>query len=159
MKPVLAFALIVGFTAAVQASDNSIEVTLEITPADQQAQRNVLVPDASGWSLLQSAVADQHKPPPQKTNSDPNYGYWRNKFEGGSDKPLGRPKDTAAIKALVPAAISPTIRWISRSMVVVSADCRSHTLWGGERCLYVFEKQGSKWSLTHHYLWPFIHFF
>ena len=148
MKPVLAFAFIVGFTAAVQASDNSIQVTLEATPGERQAQRViVVVPDAY-----------RHKPPPQKINSDPNYGYWRNKFEGGSDKPLGRPKDTAAIKALVPATIPPTIRWVSPSIVVVSADCRSHTLWGGERCLYVFEKQGSKWSLTHHYLWPFIHF-
>jgi hypothetical protein len=160
MKPVLAFALIVGFTAAVQASDNSIEVTLEITPADQQAQRNVLVPDASGWSLLQSAVADQQKPPPQKTNSDPNYGYWRNKFEGGSDKPLGTPKETAVIKALVPATMSPIIRWVSRSIVVVSADCRRpppYVLAAG--CLYVFEKHGSKWSLTHYYRWPFPHFF
>jgi hypothetical protein len=143
MKLALTFALIVGFTTVVQASDNSIEVTLERTPGDQQAQRKVLVLDAY-----------RHKPPPQKADSDANYRYWRNKFEGGSDKPLGRPKDAAAIKALVPATISPTIRWVSRSIVVVSADCRSPSVLGG-RCLYVFEKHGSQWSLTHHYHWPF----
>jgi hypothetical protein len=72
-------------------------------------------------------------------------GIGENKFEGGSDKPLGTPKDTAAIKALVPARISPTIRWVSRSIVVVSGGCRSPNVLGG-RCFYVLEKHGSKWT-------------
>jgi len=149
MKLALTFAFIGGLTAVVQASDNSIEVTLETPPGDQKAQRKVLVPDAYS-----------HKPPPQKTNSDAHYGYWRMKFEGGSDKPLGRPKDTAAIKALVPARIAPTVRWVSRSIVVVSADCRPPPPYVlGGRCLYVFEKHGSTWNLTHYYPWPFPQFF
>jgi len=150
MKLALAFVLIGGLTAVVQASDNSIDVTLEGARGEQQAQRVlVVVPDAYG-----------HKPSPQNTNSDANYGYWRNKFEACSDKPLGRPKDTAAIKALVPATISPTIRWVSRSIVAVSADCRPpppYVVAAG--CLYVCEKHGSKWNLTHYYRWPFPHFF
>jgi hypothetical protein len=149
MKLALSFAWIVGFTAVVQATDNSVEVTLEDTLGDQQAQGKVLVLDVY-----------LHKPPPQKTDSDADYGYWRNKFEGGSDKPLGTPKDTAAIRGLIPATISPTIRWVSRSIVVVSADCRPPPPYVlGGRCLYLFEKHGSKWSLTHYYRWPHQLFF
>jgi hypothetical protein len=142
MKLALALVLIGGLTAVVQASDNSIEVTLQpITITASKTGRE--------------GPPGDHEAPPKALD-----GYWRNKFEGGSDKPLGTPKDTAAIKALVPATISPTIRWVSPSIVVVSADCRPpppYVLAAG--CLYVFEKHGSKWNLTHYYRWPFPQFF
>jgi hypothetical protein len=88
----------------------------------------------------------------EDANSDRQGDQWQFKFNAGSDKPLGTAADAAAIKALVPATVSPTIRWVSHSVVVVSSACRfdassSHP----QRCLYVFEKHGSKWKLTHHY--------
>jgi hypothetical protein len=52
----------------------------------------------------------------------------------------------AAIKRLVPATGLPTIRWVSRSVVVVDT---SPSWW--TRYLYVLEKHGAKWKLTHHY--------
>jgi hypothetical protein len=125
-------------TAVVHGSDKSIEVTLEDTPEDQQAQLKALEPY-------------RHKPPPQEVNSDANYGQWRHKFEAGSGKQLGSAADVAAIKALVPPKMPPTIRWVSRSIVVASAYCSDAS---SKRCLYVFEKRGSKWRLTHHYGWP-----
>jgi hypothetical protein len=134
----LVFALTFGTTAIVHPSDNSIEVTLEDTPRDQR-------------SSPRSFEAWRHKPPADETNSDANYIQWRNKFESGSDKPLGSPADTAAIKALFPATPPPTIRWVSRFVVVVASPCQSNVR---ARCLYVFEKRGMKWKLSHCYRWP-----
>jgi hypothetical protein len=135
------FALVIGFTAVVHAGDNSIEVTLEDTPADQSQLRSF-----ENW---------RHKPAPQESNSDANYWQWRYKFEAGSANQLGSAADTAAIKAMVPPTIPPTIRWVSRSIVVVASACCSDASSNRPaRCLYVFEKRGSKWRLTHHYRWP-----
>jgi len=135
------FALIVGFAGAVHASDNSVEVVLEDTPADQQTQ-------------VRAFENYRRKASPQEVDSDANNAQWQYKFETASDKRLGSAADTAAIKALVPATIPPTIRWVSRSVVVAASGCyldasSSHRM----RCLYVFEKQGRKWKLTHHYRW------
>jgi hypothetical protein len=137
MKPRVLFALLVGFTGTIYASDNSIEVTLEDTPADEQPRRTF-----DAW---------RHKPAAKEVSSDGNFAQWKFKFDYvASDKRLGRSGDTSAIKALVPATTPPTIRWVSRSVVVVVAGCHSDP---SKRCLYVFEKHGSKWKLTHHYHW------
>ena len=70
----------------------------------------------------------------------------------GSDKRLGTAADSAAIKALVPSTPPVTIRWVSRSLVVIAADCSSGTSFSGRlSCLYVLEKHRSKWKITHHY--------
>jgi hypothetical protein len=127
--------LFIGFAAVVHASDNSVEVTLEDTPELQQTQTYYR------W-----------KSTPQEVDSDSNYTQWRDKFLTGSGKRLGSAADAAAIKRLVPATIPPTIRWLSRRVVVVVSGCRSEASSSGKmRCLYVFEKQRSKWKLTHHY--------
>ncbi len=135
------FALIIGLAGVAQANDNSIEVTLEPTaPEDQQG------------SQLRLFEKWRRKPAPQEVNSDGNVAQWSFKFDYvASDKRLGSAADTAAIKALVPATTSPTIRWVSKSLVVVAAACHSNVSW---RCLYVVEKHGSKWKLTHHYYYP-----
>jgi hypothetical protein len=138
MKRGLVFAFIVGFTSVVRASDNSVEVTLEDTPEHPRS--------FEAWG---------RKPAPEEVDSDGDSLHWRYKFEAGSDKRIGSAADEAAIKALVPPTISPTIRWVSRSVVVVTSGCYldaspNHVL----RCLYVFEKHASKWKLTHHYRWP-----
>jgi hypothetical protein len=134
----LLFALIIGLAGFAHASDNSIEVTLEDAPPDQQPH-------------LKAFETWRRKPTPQELNSDGNFAQWKFKFDYvASDKRLGRSGDTSAIKALVPATTPPTIRWVSRSVVVVVAGCHSDP---SKRCLYVFEKHGSKWKLTHHYHW------
>ncbi len=139
MDPRLVLTLIVAFTPVVQASDNSVEVTLEDTPEQQQADA---AHSYRRWKF----------PPPQEApNSDSNYMQWRYKFLSGSDKRLGSAADATAIKRLVPVAIPPTIRWVSRSVVVVASGCHSDASSSPVRCLYVFEKHGSKWRLTHHY--------
>jgi hypothetical protein len=141
MKPTLVIALIVGFTAVVHAGDKSIEVTLEVTP-----------PEDPQGSQLRSFEEWRRKPAPQEVNSDGNGAQWIFKFDYvASDKRLGSAADTASITALVPVTTSPTIRWVSRSVVVVSSACRSNVT---GRCLYVLERHGSKWKLTHHYYYP-----
>jgi hypothetical protein len=141
MKRFPVFALILAFTGVVHASDNSLEVVGENAPADQQTQ-------------LRSFENWHRKAACEDIDSDPNFVQWRYKFEGGSDKPLGSPADTAAIKALVLPTIPPTIRWVSRSIVVVASVCRSEASSSRPgRCLYVFEKHDSKWRLIHHYRW------
>jgi hypothetical protein len=126
----LIFTFIIGFIAGVHASDNSDEVFFEEIPEHQ-----------FHWKLG-----------PQEVDSDSNYSEWRYKFLSGSDKRLGSATDVAAIKHLVPATMPPTIRWLSRSIVVVVSGCYSDASQSGRmRCLYVFEKQHSKWKLTHHY--------
>jgi hypothetical protein len=115
------------FSGAVHASENSDEVFYEEIPDHQ-----------SEWKFAPQ--------PPKEINSDSNYEEWQQKFLSGSDKRLGSAADMAAIKRLVPATGSPTIRWISRSVVVVDT---SPSWW--TRYLYVFEKHGTKWKLTHHY--------
>jgi hypothetical protein len=133
MNPRLLFTFIIGFTAVVHASDNSDEVFFEEIPEHQPH-----------WNFVPRA--------PQEVDSDSNYMQWRYKFLSGSDKRLGSEADTAAIKQLVPATIPRTIRWVSRSVVVVASDCHSDASPSRRmRCLYVFEKHGSKWKLTHHY--------
>jgi hypothetical protein len=136
MKPRVLFALLLGFTGVIHASDNSIEVTLEDTPADEQSQFRAF----EVW---------RHKPAAQELSSDGDFAKWKFKFDCvASDKRLGSAADTAAIEALVPATRPPTIRWVSRSVLVVAAACHSDD---GGRCLYVFKKHGSKWKVTHHY--------
>jgi hypothetical protein len=142
VKRGLMFALIVGFTGAVHASDNSIEATLEDAPPGQQAQFRAF----ETW---------RRKPTPQEVNSDGNFAQWIFKFDYvASDKRLGNAADTASIKALVPATTPPTIRWVSRSVVVVVSACHSDV---SGRCLYVLEKHGPKWKVTHHYYYPPLH--
>jgi hypothetical protein len=145
MKPRLVFALLLGSTGVIHASDNSIEVTLEGTPADEQSQFRAF----EVW---------RHKPAAQEVSSDGNFAQWKFKFDYvASDKRLGSAADTATIKALVAATTPPTIRWVSRSVVVVAAACHSDV---GGRCLYVFKKHDSKWKLTHHYYYlPLPHTF
>ena len=123
--------------SAPPSGDNSVEVTLEDTP-EQQQQNN----DYRRWRFV---------PGNQQQDSDSQFAHWRYEFYAGSDKPLGTAADTTAIKALVSSTIPPTMRWISRSVVVVAADCYTAASSSGDRCLYVLEKHGSKWKLTHHY--------
>jgi hypothetical protein len=99
MKARLVITFIIGFSAVVRASDNSIEVTLEDPPESTQRPFH--------WKFVTREV-----------NSDSNYAQWRYKFLAGSDMRLGTAADTKAIKRLVPGTISPTIRWISRSIVL-----------------------------------------
>jgi hypothetical protein len=144
MKPRVLFALLVGFTGTIYASDNSIEVTLEDTPADEQPRRTF-----DAW---------RHKPAAKEVSSDGNFAQWKFKFDYvASEKRLGSAGDTATIKALIPATRPPTIRWVSRSVVVVASACHSDV---SGHCLYVIEKHGSKWKLTHHYYYlPLPHTF
>jgi hypothetical protein len=114
---------------------------------------NRFLPDPQG-SQLRSFEKWHHKREPQEIASDGNYAVWRYKFEAASDKQLGSTADTTAIKALLPATIPPTIRWVSRSVVVVASGCYSDaSSTHHATCLNVFEKHGSKWKLTHHYRW------
>ena len=145
MKWYLVFALIVGLAGAVHATDNSVEVTLELTP-----------PEDPQGSQLRSFENWRHKPAPEESNSDANGGQWWYTFEAGSDKRLGSAADVVAIKAVVPVTVPPTIRWISRSVAAVASRCQSNVR---ASCLYVFEKHGSKWILTHHYRWSPSHLF
>ena len=132
MNPALVFALIFGFTAVVYASDNSDDVFYEEVPEHQPH-----------WKF---------RPRPAMQDSDSQGGQWGYKFIAGSDKPLGTMRDAAAIKAVVPPTMPVTIRWISCSVVVVAADCYSDAHFSRRvRCLYVLEKHGSKWKVTHHY--------
>ena len=138
----LALTLIIGFGAVLKASDNSIEVTLEDTPEHQESSQT----DKNRWKFR----------PQTATKFDWNdFMHWRNKFWSGSEKQLGSAADRNAIKALVPLTMPPIIRWISRSVVVVSADCYSDRLSSGRvRCLYVLEKHRSSWKVAHHFSEP-----
>ena len=138
MSTRLLFAFVLAFAAVVRASDNSVEVTLEDAPEHQQAPQTSL-----RWKFRPGAAI---------RDSDSEGGKWRYKFYAGSDKPLGTAADAAAIKRLVPSTMPVAIRWISRSVVVVAADCYSDiSLSAHVRCLYVLEKHRSKWKVTHHY--------
>lgn len=132
MTPRLVVTLLAGMTAVVCASDNSVEVTLELTPPETPPPH---------WKFRQdSAVQD----------SDSQGAQWRGKFITASDKPLGGAKDTRAIETLAPSLKPLTIRWVSRSVVLVLGDCSSDAH-SRLRCLYVLEKHRSKWTLTHRY--------
>jgi hypothetical protein len=137
MKARLVVPLLLGLAGVVHASDNSVEVTLEPppppralenTPDQQQSQQ----PAFRRWRF---------QPGPASQDSDSQGAQWQFKFIAGSDKSLGTAADSAAIKALVPSTTPVTIRWISRSVVVVAADHR----------LFVLEKHRSKWKITHYY--------
>lgn len=135
MSARLLLTVMIGLTTVVEASDNSVEVTLEDTPEQQAPQTR--------WRF---------RPGSANPDSDSQGVQWRYKFYAGSDKPLGSARDTAAVKVLVPSSMPITIRWISRSVVVVAADCYSDAGSRGRvRCLYVLEKHASKWKITHHY--------
>jgi hypothetical protein len=87
----------------------------------------------------------------EDNDSDAGYSEWEAKFSKGSVRRLGSAKDTNAIKALLPTTTFQD-RWVSRSTVVVMSTCRfKGSSYDQRQCLYVFEKHGSKWSLTHHY--------
>jgi hypothetical protein len=138
MRP-LVVTLLFGFACIVHASDNSVEVTLEDTPQQQPSQE----PALRRWRFQPRATIQ---------NSDSQYLQWRYKFYAGSDKPLGTARDIATIKSVVPSSMPISIRWLSRSAVAVVADCYSDSHSGGHiRCLYVLEKHGSQWKITHHY--------
>jgi hypothetical protein len=133
MKARLALIWIMAIAPVAGATDNSVEVTLEDTPGQQPPKNN------ERWKGLkfQRSECDQ-----KATERDSKgYGKWRSKFDVGSDKPLGTPADVAAVKSLLPNTESITIRWVSRSVVVVS-----HGL-----TLCVVEKHRSKWKVTHRY--------
>ena len=133
MNPALVFAFVFGFTAVVHASDNSDDVFYEEVPEQQPH-----------WKFRPESAA---------RDSDSHGDHWRNKFITASDKRLGSAKDTCAIEALLPSSTPLTIRWISRSVALVSADCYSDPHSNFHlRCLYVLEKRHSKWQVTHHYV-------
>ena len=139
MKARLVVPLLLGIAGVVHASDNSVEVTLEDTPDQQQSQQ----PAFRRWRF---------QPRPAIQDSDSQGAQWQFKFIAGSDKRLGTAADSAAIKALVPSTPPVTIRWVSRSVVVIAADCSSGTSFSGRlSCLYVLEKHRSKWKISHHY--------
>lgn len=123
--------------AVVRAGDNSIEVTLEDTPQQEHAQSPF-----RHWIFV---------PPPQNQDSDSQFPQWESKFQAGSDKQLGTARDTTAIKALVPSTMPVTIRWVSRHIVVVAGDCHPDSSTDNRYCLYVLEKERSRWKLVHHY--------
>jgi len=129
MSARLVIALILAFAAVVRAGDNSIEVTLEDTLEQQQKDALERQQEYRRW----------HFAPAPRHDSDSHFEQWRFKFNAGLDKRLGNAKDEAAIKSLVPGAV--TTRWVSRRVVVVE--------WSG---LKVLEKQGSKWKITHYYV-------
>jgi len=135
MSARLVLTLLLGVTAVLYASDNSVEVTIEDTLPQTPPPH---------WKFRQDSAAK---------DSDSQGDQWRGKFITASDKPLGTAKDTRAIEALVPSSMPLTIRWISRSVAVVSADCYSDPHSSVHlRCLYVLEKRRSKWQVTHQYL-------
>ena len=142
MRARFAITLLLGFAAIAQASDNSVEVTLEDTPDQQQSQQ----PTFRQWRF-------QPAPAPAIQDSDSQGAQWQFKFVAGSDKRLGTAADSAAIKALVPSTTPVTVRWVSRSVVVVAADCPSSASSTTRlHCLYVLEKHHSKWKMTHYYV-------
>src|SRR5437667_8189258 len=123
MNRSLIFCLIIGLAAVAHANDTSLEVTLELTPPE----------DPQGFQL-RSFEQWRPKPAPHEVNSDGNFAQWKFNFDYvASDKRLGSAADTATIKALVPAGTPPTIRWVSRSVVVVASACSDVRA----RCLYV----------------------
>ncbi len=137
MRLLLLIALLLGFVTVVYAGGNSVEVTLEDTPDHQQAPET----STRRWRFA---------PLPEYQDSDSHFEQWDFKFRAASDNPLGTARDTTAIKALVPSTMLLTIRWVSRSIVVVAADCHPKPT-DNSYCLYVLEKQHSKWKLVHHY--------
>jgi len=141
MKARLVVPLLLGIAGVVHASDNSVEVTLEDTPDQQQSQQTAF----RRWRF---------QPRPAIQDSDSQGAQWQFKFIAGSDKRRGTAADSAAIKALVPSTTPVTIRWVSRSVVVIAADCSSSASFSGRlSCLYVLEKHRSKWKITHHYFY------
>src|SRR4051794_36267211 len=120
---------------------DSIEVTLESTPEQQQPLQ------------AETEAYNRWKRLPRQADSDMNCEYWRYKFViTASEKRLGSARDIAAIKQLLPGTVPPTMRWVSRSVVVAVSACYSDSsATSRRRCLYVFEKHRSKWKLTHHY--------
>jgi hypothetical protein len=126
--------LLLAVAATVHASDNSVVVTLEDTPSQNASHH---------WKFRPGSI-------PQ--DSDSQGDQWRDKFITASEKRLGSAKDAIAIEALMPSSMPLTIRWLSRSVVLVSADCcfDAHSK-VRLRCLYVLEKHRSKWNVTHHY--------
>jgi hypothetical protein len=141
MKARLVVPLLLGISSVVHASDNSVEVTLEDTPDQQQSQQ----PAFRRWRF---------QPRPAFQDSDSQGAQWQFKFIAGSDKRLGTTADSAAIKALVPSTTPATVRWVSRSVVAVAADCSSSaSSREPPHCLYVLEKHRSKWKITHHYFY------
>src|SRR5438270_2794334 len=129
MKARLVVPLFLGLAGVVHASDNSIEVTLEDTPDQQQSQQ----PAFRRWRF---------QPGPAIQDSDSQGAQWQFKFIAGSDKRLGTTADSAAIKALAPSTTPATVRWVSRSVVAVAADCSSSALSNARlHCLYVLEKR------------------
>jgi hypothetical protein len=137
MSATLLLIFLFASAAVVHASDNSVEVTLEDTPQQQHADTTF-----RRWSFFKR---------PQYQDSDSQFPQWESKFKAGSDRPLGTARDTAAIKAVVPSTMPVTIRWVSRRLVVVAADCHPDSSTDNGYCLCVLEKQRSKWKLVHHY--------
>jgi hypothetical protein len=120
---------------------DSVEVTLESTPEQHQP------------SQAETEAYNRWKRDPREADSDTNYDHWRYQFVfTASDKRLGSARDVASIKQLLPGTVPPTMRWVSRSLVVALSACYSDSSpTVRSYCLYIFEKHGSKWKLTHHY--------
>jgi|SRR5437588_2063231 len=128
MRAPFIIAFVLAFAPIVRGGNNSVEVTLEDTLAQQEKDAVERQQQARRWHFF----------PSPRHDSDSRFEHWRSKFNAGSDKRLGNAKDEAAIKSIVDAV---TIRWVSRRLVVVDA--------GG---LKVLEKKGSKWEITHYYI-------
>jgi hypothetical protein len=132
MNPARLFAFVFGLTVVAHASNDSDDVFYEEVPEHQPRF--------------------EYRRAPTIEDSDAEGGQWQFKFKTGSDKRLGTARDAVAIKVLLPSTMPVTIRWISRSVVAAAADCYSDARFGRRvRCLYVLEKHGSKWKITHHY--------
>lgn len=132
MNPARVFVFVLGLPAVVHASDNPDDTFYEELPQHQPHF--------------------DYRRGPTMEDSDAEGGQWQYKFKTGSDKRLGTARDVAAIKTLLPSTMPVTIRWISRSVVAVAADCDSDAHFSRRVCcLYVLEKYGSNWKVTHRY--------
>ena len=131
MRVLLMLTLLLGFTAVVRASGNSVEVTLEDTLDQQQKDKLEEQQKYRRWHF-------NAKPPVH--DSDNQFEQWRFKFNTGSDKRLGNAKDEIAIKSVLSDTPPIMIRWVSPRVAVVEANG-----------LIVVEKRASKWKITHHY--------
>ena len=84
MKARFVVPLLLGLAGVVHASDNSVEVTLEDTPDQQQSQQ----PAFRRWRF---------QPGPAIQDSDSQGAQWQFKFIAGSDKRFGTTAASAAI--------------------------------------------------------------
>jgi hypothetical protein len=118
----------------------SCQCFAELPPVEGELGPPPSTPSARRWKFS-----------PQDKDSDDRFLEWEAKFNSGSVRRLGSAKDATAISSLLPATKSRTLHWVSRSVVVVMSACPRASSMDRQYCLYVCEKHGSKWDLTHHY--------